>query len=542
MDIDLNAIRATFFAETGEHLDEFEAALIELERKPGEKDLAKTIFRIAHTIKGDSSMVGYTAMTEFAHELESLLEKIADGTFAFTPALATILLRSVDALRELAGAEDPTAMPAATRDLLKELEEASHGSTAARTEPHVGEERRSHARDTAKTLRVKTAKLDRMLDLVGELAISRGRLDTQLAALAGARVAAAQDAHRDMDRLFTELQEHVMQARLVPIGTLFQGYTRAVRDLALQTGKDIGLTIEGSEVEVDNSAVEQLREPLIHILRNAIDHGIEAKAERRKAGKAPGGHIDLKARYEAAFVVIEIADDGRGMVREKLLGRARKWGGLEDPERLTDADLQQLIFEPGFTTADKVTDLSGRGIGLDIVRRAVDRLRGTVSVKSQPGQGTTFTLRLPLTLAIIEGFRVSAGDESYVIPLESVVECVDLPAESRREAEGSGVLALRGEALPYLSVEEHFHFGSSGGGRRKIVVVRHGEGRAGIAVDELHGECQAVIKPLGSLFKQATGISGSTILGDGRVALILDVPTLLREAVTRNAARKEASG
>jgi two-component system chemotaxis sensor kinase CheA len=365
-------------------------------------------------------------------------------------------------------------------------------------------------------------------------------LDTQLAALSGPRVAAAQDAHRDMDRLFTELQEHVMQARLVPIGTLFQGYTRAVRDLALQTGKEIGLTIEGSEVEVDNAAVEQLREPLIHILRNAIDHGLEVKAERRKAGKAPGGHIGLKARYEAAFVIIEIADDGRGMVREKLLARARKWGGLEDPERLTDADLQQLIFEPGFSTADKVTDLSGRGIGLDIVRRAVERLRGTVSVKSQPGQGTTFTLRLPLTLAIIEGFRVSAGDESYVIPLESVVECVDLPAESRREAEGSGVLALRGEALPYLSVEEHFNFGSSGGGRRKIVVVHHGEGRAGIAVDELHGECQAVIKPLGSLFKQATGISGSTILGDGRVALILDVPTLLREAVARQAARGEA--
>jgi two-component system chemotaxis sensor kinase CheA len=187
-----------------------------------------------------------------------------------------------------------------------------------------------------------------------------------------------------------------------------------------------------------------------------------------------------------------------------------------------------------------VTDLSGRGIGMDIVRRAVERLRGTISVKSLPGRGTTFTLRFPLTLAIIEGFGGTAGDESYVIPLDAVVECVDLPAEQRSEVEGSGVLSLRGEPLPYLGLQELFRFGTGGEGRRKIVVVHHGEGRAGIAVDDLQGECQAVIKPLGSLFKQTIGISGSTILGNGRVAMILDVPALLREAVVRTAARGEA--
>lgn len=540
MDIDLNAIRATFFAETGEHLNEFEGALIELERQPGDKALAKTIFRIAHTIKGDASMVGYSAMTEFAHGLESLLEKISGGAQPFTPALATVLLRSVDALRALAGAEDPSLMPAGTRELLNELEGASHGGGTAQQEPQAGAERRSRARDTAKTLRVKVAKLDRMLDLVGELAISRGRLDTQIATLAGAKASAIQDAHRDMDRLFNELQEHVMQARLVPVGTLFQGYTRAVRDLALHTGKEIDLAIEGSDVEVDNAVVEQLREPLIHLLRNAIDHGIENGVERRAAGKPPCGHVSLRARHESAFVIIEVADDGGGMAREKLLAQARKWGGVEDADRLSDADLQALIFEAGFSTATRVTDLSGRGIGMDIVRRAVERLRGTIAVKSVLGQGTTFTLRFPLTLAIIDGFGVMAGDESYVIPLDAVVECVDLPAEQRSETEGSGVLSLRGEPLPYLGLQELFRFGSGGEGRRKIVVVRHGEGRAGIAVDDLQGECQAVIKPLGTLFKQTIGISGSTILGNGRVAMILDVPALLREAVVRTAARGEA--
>jgi two-component system chemotaxis sensor kinase CheA len=387
---------------------------------------------------------------------------------------------------------------------------------------------------------VKVAKLDRMLDLVGELAISRGRLDAQIAALGGAKAVAIQDAHRDLDRLFTELQEHVMEARLVPVGTLFQGYTRAVRDLALQTAKEIDLAIEGSEVEVDNAVVEQLREPLIHLIRNAVDHGIENGVERRAAGKLSCGHIRLMARHEAAFVIIEVADDGRGMVREKLVAQAQKWGGVEDVDRLSDADLQDLIFEPGFSTATKVTDLSGRGIGMDIVRRAVERLRGTISVKSVPGRGTTFTLRFPLTLAIIEGFGVVAGDESYVIPLESVVECVDLPAGMRGESEGTGVLQLRGEPLPYVGLEEHFRFGAGGAGRRrKVVVVRHGEGLAGIAVDDLQGECQAVIKPLSSLFKQTVGVSGSTILGSGRVALILDVPALLREAVARTSSRRD---
>lgn len=540
MEIDLNAIRATFFAETGEHLSEFEGALIELERQPGDQALAKTIFRIAHTIKGDASMVGYTAMTEFAHGLESLLEKIAGGTQPFTPTLATILLRSVDILRGLTGAEDPSLMPAAARGLLSELEGASGGAEPTRQDPQPEAERRSRARDSARTLRVKVAKLDRMLDLVGELAISRGRLDTQLAALTGAKAAAVQDAHRDLDRLFNELQEHVMQARLVPVGTLFQGYTRAVRDLALQTAKEIDLAIEGSEVEVDNAVVEQLREPLIHLIRNAVDHGIENGVERRAAGKPSCGHISLRARHEAAFVIIEVADDGRGMVREKLVAQARKWGGVEEVDRLSDADLQDLIFEPGFSTAAKVTDLSGRGIGMDIVRRAVERLRGTITVKSVPGRGTTFTLRFPLTLAIIEGFGVTAGDESYVLPLDAVVECVDLPADQRSETEGSGVLNLRGEPMPYVGLTAFFGFGGGGEGRQKIVVVRHGEGRAGIAVDGLQGECQAVIKPLDNLFKNAIGISGSTILGNGRVAMILDVPALLREVVARTAARSEA--
>lgn len=550
VDIDLSGLREVFLAETAEHLSVYESALIDLERSPNDRDTAHTIFRVAHTIKGDASMLGYSAMTDFAHALENLLQRLSNGETALTQAMATLLLESGDALRAMSKAADAQIMQAEHRALLDRLEAAANemcpAASAEKERPSSAAKKDAEpnlstwSRANGRTLRVGIDKLDRMMDLVGELAIARGRLDSQILQIDGEAGAVLQEANRDLDHFFSELQDLVIQARLVPIGTLFHTYTRAVRDLSIQSGKEVDLRIEGGDAEVDNAVIEQLREPLIHILRNAIDHGVELAEERRRLGKPERGHILLRARHEGASIVIGIADDGTGMPREKLLERARKHAAVEDPERLSNAELQRLIFEPGFTTAAKVTDMSGRGVGLDIVRRAVEGLRGTIDVESVPGEGTELTLRLPLTLAMIAGFGVDTGGESYVIPLEAVVECVDRPTRLRQETDGAGVLSLHGDALPYLSLEEHFHRRVSSAERKQVVVVRHGGGLAGIAVDSIRGECQVVIKPLGPLFKQSTGISGSTILGSGRVALVLDVPSLLRDAIARDTARKEA--
>lgn len=548
VDIDLSGLREVFLAETAEHLSTYEASLIELERSPDDREIAHTIFRIAHTIKGDASMLGYAAMTDFAHAMENLLQRLSNGETILTPTMATLLLESGDALRAMSTADDSGVMQPHHRALLDRLEavtNASCGETKDHPSSAVKKDVKPNgsawSRANARTLRVGIDKLDRMMDLVGELAVARGRLNSLISHLGGETGSVLQEANRDLDHHFSELQELVMQARLVPIGTLFHTYTRAVRDLSLQSGKEIDLRVEGSEAEVDNAVIEQLREPLTHILRNAIDHGVESAEERHRVGKPKRSHILLRARHEGTSVIIRVADDGAGMRREKLLDCARKYEGVDDPERLSDKELQRLIFEPGFSTAAKVTDMSGRGMGMDIVRRAVEALRGTIDVDSVAGQGTEFTLRVPLTLAIIAGFGVDAGGESYIVPLENVVECVDQPVHLRQHVDTAGVLSLRGNALPYLSLEEHFHGRVNSAARKQVVVVRHGEGLAGLAVDSVWGECQVVIKPLGPLFRQSTGISGSTILGSGRVALVLDVSSLLRDAITRDSARKETT-
>jgi two-component system chemotaxis sensor kinase CheA len=293
--------------------------------------------------------------------------------------------------------------------------------------------------------------------------------------------------------------------------------------------------LEGEDAEVDTSVAQHLRDPLTHMLRNAVDHGIETPDVRRRKGKDPVGTVTLSARHEGGGIVVRMTDDGAGLDRARILARARSRGMVRDGETPADADLLRLVLEPGFSTAEAVTDLSGRGVGLDVVRRSVEALRGSVSLESRPGEGTTLTLRLPLTLALIEGFSVGVADETYVVPLESVVECLELPAD-RHEADAAGVLSLRGEPLPFLRLREFLAVPGAAPTRESVVVIRHDSGRAGVVVDALHGGGQAVIKPLGRVLRDVPGVSGSTILGNGRVGLILDVPVLLRQAVERSAA------
>jgi two-component system chemotaxis sensor kinase CheA len=421
-------------------------------------------------------------------------------------------------LRALAagdGAEGPCSAPV---DAPTRAGSEAAGSRAEPTQPGI------------RTLRVSLDTLDRILDLTGEIAVDRGRLREALERGGGDGQEAA-ELHRESDRRHAELQELVMKARMEPLGATFGRFARVVRDLAAALGKSARLAIEGEDVEVDAKVIEHVRDPLTHLVRNALSHGIEAPQQRREAGKDPAGLIRLRAFREAGGIVIEVEDDGAGLSSARIRERVREMGLAVDPDGLDDAGLQRMIFEPGFSTASSVTEVSGRGVGLDVVRRNVDALRGSVSVSSREGLGTTFTIRLPLSLAIVPGFAVETAGETYILPLDAVFECLELPQGELRGADGSFVLSLRGEPLPCRRLRRQFRLEGEPPSREYVVVVVHAGKRLGLVVDDLSGETQAVLKPLGRLLRDVAGLAGSAILGSGRVALMVDLPGLFREVL-----------
>jgi two-component system chemotaxis sensor kinase CheA len=374
------------------------------------------------------------------------------------------------------------------------------------------------------------AKLDRLLNLAGEIGITQGRMRQLIENLRACDGEPVLETLREADRLTMALQEQVMDLRMVPIGPMFHLYMRMVHDLAQKHGKLARLVIEGEDAGVDTAVIEHIRDPLTHLIRNAVDHGIELPDVRRAAGKNPSGTITLRAFRETGTIVVQLTDDGAGLNRGKLRRQARALGLSPDPDKLATQELDRLIFEPGFSTAEQVTETSGRGVGMDIVRRNIEALHGRIEVESEEGHGVTFTIRLPLTLAIIEGFSVGVGSEVYILPINSILECVELPAHSLAGNDGQGVLTLRGEPLPFIRLRSLLGLENCPK-RENVVIVGYQGGHAGIVVDTLYGEHQAVIKPLGDLFQDPPWISGSTILGDGRIALVLDVPGLYRGAL-----------
>ncbi|HET7294661.1 MAG TPA: chemotaxis protein CheA [Vicinamibacteria bacterium] len=387
-----------------------------------------------------------------------------------------------------------------------------------------------------RTLRVEVETLDRLLDLTGEIAVARGRVRQLLGTGADEARRAVLEVEREADRLHAELQELVMQVRMVPVSPLFARYARTVRDAAAAEGKRARLVVGSDDVEVDTKVVEAIRDPLTHLVRNAVAHGIERPEDRERSGKEPGGTVWLEAVRDTSSIVIRIADDGAGLDRARILDAARRRGLVADgSESLDDAQIHQLIFEPGFSTSAAVTGLSGRGVGLDVVRRNVESVRGSVSVAPREGGGTVFTIRLPLTLAIIQGFGLAVGAETLVVPLEAVLECLDLTPDSEPERK-SGVLNLRGEALPFLRLRQALRIPGAAPEREQVLVVHQQGRRVGLVADRLLGESQNVIKPLGRLFRNLPGVAASTILGDGRVALLLDVDAVIQEAAALAAA------
>lgn len=400
---------------------------------------------------------------------------------------------------------------------------------AARADTEKSSDRR--AAEEARFIRVRADKLDKLIDLIGELVIASS--GAQLAARESGSGLFGEAAQRIHD-LVQEARDGALGLRMVPVGETFNRFQRVVRDVGKQLGKDVALTITGGETELDKSMVDVIADPLMHLVRNAMDHGIETTEERLAKGKPAQGQLSLNAYHESGAIIIEVLDDGRGLDRDKILGKALERGLVSADAVLDDDAVYQFIFAPGFSTAASVTNLSGRGVGMDVVKRNIESLRGQVSILNRPGLGATLRIRLPLTLAIIDGFLTSVGGVSYVIPLELVAECIEVPAHSGVEtAQVAGHFDLRGEVLPFLDVGRFYHHAPAPGGRRNVVVVRDGSTRIGLVVERLLGEHQTVIKPLSGVLQNIRGLAGCTILGSGEVALILDVPTLLGLAVQR---------
>ena len=381
-----------------------------------------------------------------------------------------------------------------------------------------------HEARTVDTIRVPAERLDELMDRVGQLVIAQSRLKEIAAA---SNDAAMKSVTEDIERLSLELRDTTMGVRMLPIGQLFNRFRRLIHDLARDHGKRIELVTSGEETEVDKTVIERLNDPLIHLIRNAVDHGIEGPEGRAAAGKLPVGRITLSATHIAAGVIISITDDGRGLDRERIRARAEENGLWAAGARLTDNELFQVIFQPGFSTAREVTSLSGRGVGMDVVKRAIDGLRGSIDVASTAGQGSEITLRLPLTLAIIDGLLVRVGRGRYVIPLSAVEECVELSTEEDARSRGRNFLNIRGDLVPFLRLRELFNAATPADRYQKVVIVSAGELRVGLVVDQVIGDHQTVIKALSKLHANIEIFSGATILGDGTVALILDIAHLV---------------
>jgi two-component system chemotaxis sensor kinase CheA len=384
------------------------------------------------------------------------------------------------------------------------------------------------------TVRVDAAKLDHLINQVGELIIAAASANMAARRQGNAEL---QESNATLMELIEGLRDSALGLRMVKIGGTFNRFQRVVHDVARELGKDIGLAISGEDTELDKTVVEKIGDPLTHLVRNAMDHGIESPEARAAAAKPARGTVSLNAFHDSGSIVIEVSDDGSGLDRERIYAKGVERGLVEPGKAMSDAEVFALIFEPGFSTAAQVTNLSGRGVGMDVVKRNIEALRGSVDVSSRPGQGTTVTVRLPLTLAIINGFQVAVGRSVFVLPLEMVDECVEYSADTHHD-----YTDLRGEVLPFIRLRELFGLGGVPGPRQNIVVVKHASQRFGIVVDTLLGEAQTVIKPMARMFSRVKGISGSSILGSGEVALILDVPALMeRTQLQRRSAQAETA-
>lgn len=523
-------IVAGFVVESIDALAEAEHAALSLESRPDDAESVHSIFRCFHTIKGTSSFLDLDRISRFAHDAESLLARIRDGTLAITPEAVDLVIRSIDALTQWIRAveRDPHIVPPGIDELTADLHSAGTQTTVPHAQADTTPAANAHAAPVTAAgdawTRVRTDRLDRLLEAIGELLVTH--------AIVAREASLALDTNSDLaqtivhnGKIVRSLQDLGMSMRMVPLRPVLQKLSRQVRDLSRKSGKPVDFITEGDDVELDRNMVELLHEPLVHMIRNAIDHGVESPERRRAAGKQEVAKLTLRAAHSGSNIVIELADDGRGLDTERIRSRALARGLIRDDRAASDGELHELIFAPAFSTVEEVTSLSGRGVGMDVVRRNLEALNGHVEVHSTPGQGCRFRLILPLTLAIMEGMLVRVGPEHYLVPVINIQQSFR-PASGalRTVGERAEMVVLRDEMLPVIRL--HRLFGIEGAEERPehavLVVVAAAERRSALLVDALVGQQQVVTRAMTGI-SRAPGVSGAAILGDGHVGLILDI-------------------
>ncbi|HEU6450480.1 MAG TPA: chemotaxis protein CheA [Gemmatimonadaceae bacterium] len=543
--MDLSKYADLFLSESREYLSAMNHHLLELEREPGAEEPVRAIFRAVHTVKGMSATMGYQAVADLAHELESVLDRVRRGEQRVTSALMDALFESADALelaveRSAKGEGEALDLSALVERLraigLEDVAEeedpgegAAEGAKGDVPRPAalegVGEQTARPTPSATRTVRIDLRRLDNLMNLMGELVIARGRLAELVAPMDDGAIG---ETMAQASRLIGELQDEIMLCRMVPVGQVFDRYPRMVRDSARALGKDVSFTMVGNEIELDRSMLVEIGDPLVHLLRNAVDHGIETPEERVAAGKPARGSLTLSVARERSTVTIRVMDDGRGVNREKVLARARATGLVEASRaELSDDELVRLISRSGFTTAERVTDISGRGVGIDAVMNRVRSMGGAVEIRSKEGEGTTVTVRLPLTLAIVRALLARVQDEVYAVPMAHVNETVELVPQALRRVRGREVMTMRDDVLPLIRFDELVRLPAAGDDARQVIVLEVGERRAGLVVDELTGQQDIVVKQFDPVRNAVSLFSGATILSDGAPALIVDVGSLM---------------
>ncbi len=540
---------ALFVSESAEHIEASEANLLKLEQEPSCDEAIDAVFRSFHTLKGSAGFVQVLPVVELAHAAEELLDKARDHELTVNSSIMDVLLESLDVLKayvaavndSISTAEPIVTHPSASR-LIESLESLAAGGQPEQTSDQQEPVRQQAAAASPNiqlsaatdAVKVERSRLDMLINLIGELVIAESMVHDEVV-----RTSSSTSKNSTQLRKITrELQELSLSLRMVPIDGLFNKMSRLVRDLSRQLDKPVDFQIEGGDTELDKTIVDQVADPLVHIVRNAMDHGIEPPDERRAAGKSEKASLTIRASHQGGNIFIELIDDGRGLDRQRILAKAVERGIVSEDAQLSDDEVHDLIFAPGFSTAQQVTELSGRGVGMDVVRRNIEALRGSVSIASEEGRGTCVSLRLPLTLAIIDGMLVRVGRKRFVIPTSGIVELINPSTNDVKTVVGRGeMLHVRGSYVPFFRVNQAFRFVQNAQQSNEasiassiVVVVDDQQGMVGLLVDEVLGQQQVVIKSLGETLQGVRGIAGGAVLPDGQIGLILDLHGVLRLA------------
>ncbi len=558
---EMDEIIDEFVVESEESLESLDQMFVALEKDPGNTELINEIFRCAHTIKGAAGFLGFTKLVEIAHVTEDVLNKLRKGDLVVTEDIMDAVLKAMDIIKEMLSniktkrdegispsiefmqiiSEGKSAAVPAAEGGEVEKEDTKAGGEVSPEALEAAVEKRevpSFHKEKEHNIRVDIVKLDEVLNLVGELVLSRNRLMRLGSQLNDTRIEEEIVSHTDeaiaqLDLVTSDLQLAVMKMRMQPIAKVFNKFPRMVRDLARSGGKEIELKVSGEETELDKTVIEEIGDPLIHLIRNSVDHGVESPAEREAAGKPACGVISLSASQEGQNIVVCVEDDGKGMDPEGIKSSAISKGVItpEEAAKLSPKDALDLIFRPGFSTVKQVSDISGRGVGMDVVKTGITNINGLINIESEVGRGTKIIFRLPLTLAIIQILIVKAGSEIYGIPLANVIENIRLHPEDVKTIRGREVVRIRERVLPVARLESIVRprTGMQRGKSDKIyiVIIGVGEKRFGLLVDELYGQEEIVMKSMGEYMKGTEGVAGASITGDGKVVLILDVASVL---------------